>query len=141
MSRATTSLGFGLGILGAALDFYSSYQILAGSTTDEMGMTAAQSAPSGTAWGVGLASLGLLLAVTALVGASAMGARRMSLFGTLMVAYGVVMVIIGAAMGAGASPTMQTASLTGSGMLAVGALMVANGALMLRKGKTPTPMA
>ena len=136
MKPGTTALlGLALALAGAALDFYSSYEILSypAMAADAMGT------PSGTVWGVGLAVLGVLLVATAAAGLSPLGAGRMALFGSIMAVYGAVMLLVGAAMGAGISPAMQTASVTGLGMLAVGALMVANGAVMLRKGGTPPP--
>ena len=123
-------VGVVLGVLGAALDFYSAYRLAAPEISTMGGMPAYSS--SGTAWGVGLAALGVLLLVTAAAGASSLGEGRMGLFGGLMVAFGSIMLLVGAAMGLGVSPSMQTAAFAGLGMLAVGVLMVANGSVMLR---------
>jgi len=127
-------VGSVLAILGAALDFYSSYQIMSYPTTGMM-----ESSQAATVWGVGLASLGVLLLIMAVAGVSSLGAGRMALFGTLMTVYGVLMLFLGAAMDFGVSPAMQMASLTGLGMLVVGAVMMVNGFMMLRSGRTPAP--
>ena len=140
MKPGTTALlGLALALAGAALDFYSSYEILSYPAMAADAMWMAEGTLSGTVWGVGLAVLGVLLVATAAAGLSSLGAGRMARFGVAMAVYGAVMLLVGAAMGAGISPAMQTASITGLGMLAVGALMVANGAMMLRKGSTPPP--
>ena len=88
-----------------------------------------------TAWWAGLASLGVLLLVTASAGVAADGARRMALVGAFMAVFGVVMMLLGLAMDLGASPAMETANVAGPGMLVVGILMVANGLVMLRPGR------
>jgi hypothetical protein len=124
-------VGLVLAILGAALDFYSSYQIMSYPTAGMM-----ESSQPATAWEVGLASLGVLLVITAVVGISPLRAGRMALFGALMTIYGVLMLFLGAAMDSGISPAMQTATVAGLGMLAVGVLMVVNGLMMLRPMKT-----
>jgi hypothetical protein len=121
-----------LGLAGAALDFYSSYEIMSYPATT-MGM-ASGVAVSGTIWVAGLTALGVLLVATAVASLSSFGASRMALFGGMMVVYGVVMLLVGATMGAGMSPAMQTSSFTGLGMLMVGAAMVANGSMMLKSG-------
>jgi hypothetical protein len=121
-------------VLGAALDFYSSYRILSYPT---MGMM--EPSQSATVWGVGLASLGVVLLVTASAGVSSFGVGRMALLGALMAIYGVLMFFLGAAMDLGVSPGMQTAMLAGVGMLAVGVLMVVNGYMMLRQRRVPRP--
>ncbi|HEV2225887.1 MAG TPA: hypothetical protein VGR56_03670, partial [Nitrososphaerales archaeon] len=91
--RSLSSVGlFGvlLAVAGSILDFYSGYQILAQSTTNDMGMVV-QYTGSGLVWGVGIIILGAALVVTAPAVVSSFGMRRMRTFGTLMVAYGIIM--------------------------------------------------
>jgi hypothetical protein len=128
-------VGLALGLAGAVLDFYSSYEIMSYPAAT-MGM-ALGVAVSGAIWMAGLVALGVLLVATAVASFSSFGASRMALFGGMMVVYGVVMLLVGATMDAGISPAMQTASFTGLGMLVVGAAMVANGSMMLRSGSAP----
>jgi hypothetical protein len=133
-SKAIALVGLALALIGAALDFYSSYEIMSYPT---MTVGMAEGTLSATIWGVGLAALGVLLVATAAASFSSFGADRMALFGGIMVVYGVVMLLVGATMDASISPAMQTASLTGLGMLVVGAVMVVNGSMMLRGGRAP----
>jgi hypothetical protein len=121
-------VGLVLAVLGAALDFYSSYQIVSYPT---MGMM--EPSQSATVWGVGLATLGVLLLITAIAGVTSFAVGRMALLGALMTLYGILMLFLGIAMDFGVSPAMQTATLAGVGMLAIGVLMVVNGYMMLRQ--------
>ena len=122
---STFIVGVFLGFAGAALDFYSGYQLLA-----QPGMAGvAQS------WGVGILLLGVALAVTTLASLPD-GFHRMKDVGGLMVVYGAAMLFVGASMYLGYTSMMQAAVPSAAGMLALGVLMVANGALMLR-----SPMA
>lgn len=131
-SKTIALVGLALALIGAALDFYSSYEIM---SYPAMMVGMAEGTLSATIWGVGLAALGVLLVATAAASFSSFGADRMALFGGMMVVYGVVMLLVGATMDAMISPAMQTASLTGLGMLVVGAVMVVNGSMMLRGGR------
>ena len=121
-----------LAVAGSLLDFYSGYQILAQSTTNEMGMVVMQYTSSGLLWGVGVIVLGAALVITAFAEVSSFGMRRMGTFGTLMVAYGIIMLFVGVSMFRGVTPMMQGITLSGLGMLAVGPLMVFNGVIMWR---------
>ena len=121
--------GLALGLVGAALDFYSYYQ-MATYQTPMMGIG------PGPIWAPALAALGVLLVVSAVAGASSFGAARMPLFGGLMVLYGALMLLLGAEMG-GAFPGMQAASSLEAGMIVVGALMIINGAVMVRMKRMP----
>lgn len=134
--RGTAVAGLVLAVLGAALDLYSSYRVVSYPTTGMM-----VSSQPAAAWGVGLASLGVLLLATAAAGASSLGVRHMAFFGALMTIYGVVMLFLGVAMDSGISPGMQTAALAGAGMLLVGALMAVNGLMMLRPRMVLAPGA
>jgi hypothetical protein len=125
-------LGVFLAVAGSILDFYSGYQILAQSATNDMGIVAMQYTSSGLAWGVGIIILGAVLVVTAPAVVSSFGMRRMRTFGTLMVGYGVIMLFIGISMYRGVTPMMQGITLSGLGMMVVGPLMVFNGAVMWR---------
>jgi hypothetical protein len=129
-------LGVFLALAGSALDFYSGYQILAQSSTGEMGMLAMQYTGSALAWGVGIILLGVALVITAPAVASSFGMRRMRTFGTLMVGYGIIMLFIGISMYGGITPMMQGITISGLGMLVVGPLMVFNGAVMSRSRST-----
>lgn len=134
-ARSLSSVGlFGvfLAVAGSILDFYSGYQILAQSTTNDMGIVVMQYTSSGLVWGVGIIILGGALVITAPAVASSFGMRRMRTFGTLMVAYGIIMLFIGISMYRGVTPMMQGITLSGLGMLVVGPLMVLNGAIMWR---------
>ncbi|MDA4119019.1 MAG: hypothetical protein OK436_00345 [Thaumarchaeota archaeon] len=133
--RSLSSVGlFGvfLAVAGSILDFYSGYQILAQSTTNDMGMVVMQYTSSGLVWGVGIIILGAALVITAPAVVSSFGMRRMRTFGTLMVAYGIIMLFVGISMYRGVTPMMQGITLSGLGMLVVGPLMVFNGAIMWR---------
>ena len=133
--RSLGSVGlFGvfLAIAGSILDFYSGYQILAQSTTNDMGMVVMQNTGSGLFWGVGVIILGAALVITAFALVSSFGMRRMGTFGTLMVAYGIIMLFVGISMYGGVTPMMQGITLSGLGMLAVGPLMAFNGVIMWR---------
>lgn len=124
--------GVFLAVAGSILDFYSGYQILAQSTTNDMGMVVMQYAGSGLVWGVGIIILGAALVITAPAVVSSFGMRRMRTFGTLMVAYGIIMLFVGISMYRGVTPMTQGITLSGLGMLVVGPLMVFNGAIMWR---------
>ncbi|HEV2137802.1 MAG TPA: hypothetical protein VGR53_03090 [Nitrososphaerales archaeon] len=124
--------GVFLAVAGSILDFYSGYQILAQSTTNDMGVVVMQYTSSGLAWGVGIIILGAALVITAPAVVSSFGMRRMRTFGTLMVAYGIIMLFVGISMYRGVTPMMQGITFSGLGMLVVGPLMVFNGAIMWR---------
>lgn len=126
-------LGFALGVAGAMLDFYSAYLLLAQPGMSPNGMEAAASS-GGTAvvWGVGLAALGAVLAVTAILSINMVGIRSMKDSGGLMVVYGGAMLFVGVSMYSGITSMTQGAMFPALGMLFVGALMVANGLAMLR---------
>jgi len=124
--------GIFLAVAGSILDFYSGYQILAQSTTNDMGMVVMQYTSSGLVWGVGIIILGAVLVITAPAVASSFGMHRMRTFGTLMVAYGIIMLFVGISMYRGVTPMMQGITLSGLGMMVVGPLMVFNGAIMWR---------
>jgi hypothetical protein len=121
-----------LGFLGAALDFYSGYLLLAQeNTTNDMGIAVAN--PYALAWGAGVSILGVAVLATSIFSLSAAGARRMGGVGVLMVAFGAAMLVVGASMYGGAAPMIQGATLAGAGMLVVGVLMAVNGAIMARR--------
>jgi CHASE2 domain-containing sensor protein len=84
------------------------------------------------AWAIVLYSLGAILAITGILGATSAGMRRMKRIGSLMLLYGIVMIGVGALMYGGYAPTMGNLVLSSAGMLAVGVLMILNGALMSR---------
>lgn len=124
--------GMVLGFAGALLDFYSGYLLLTSSSMDtsDMGMIA-QSNASGLVWGIGIAALGVVLAVTALATRSLMRTRMRDLGGLMMV-YGVAMLFIGTSMYAGITSMTQGALFPSLGMFVVGALMIVNGVMMWR---------
>ncbi|MDG6937668.1 MAG: hypothetical protein JRN16_05175 [Nitrososphaerota archaeon] len=129
--------GLILGLVGASLDFYSGYQLIAGSAQSSalpsgVGMPAVQYVNSGLPWGAGVAALGVLVASTSVASVSVFGAAHMRAFGALMVVYGLLMVLVGFAMG-GLASAMGPESLSGFGMLLVGGLMAINGFMMLRE--------
>jgi hypothetical protein len=124
--------GVFLAVAGSILDFYSGYQILAQSATNEMGTVVMQYTSSGLVWGVGIIILGAVLVITAPAVVSSFGMRRMRTIGTLMVAYGIIMLFVGISMYRGITPMMQGITLSGLGMLVIGPLMVFNGAIMWR---------
>jgi hypothetical protein len=133
--RSLSSVGlFGvfLAVAGSILDFYSGYQILAQSSTNDVGMVVMQYTSSGLVWGVGIIILGAALVITAPAVVSSFGMHRMKTFGTLMVAYGIIMLFVGISMYRGITPMMQGNIISGLGMLVVGPLMVFNGAIMWR---------
>lgn len=122
--------GVVLGLAGAALDFYSGYQVVVQSSVPSaMGMAESYSS-SGLAWGIGLAALGVVLVVTSLAALSPGARQRMGAFGKLMVVYGVAMLVVAASMYTGMAPMMQGASASALAMLMVGLLMLGNGLQM-----------
>jgi hypothetical protein len=125
-------IGVFLAVVGSILDFYSGYQILAQSSTNDMGMVVMQYTSSGLVWGIGIIILGVVLVITAPAVVSSFGMHRMNTFGTLMMAYGIIMLVIGISMYRGVTPMMQGFTISGLGMLVVGPLMVFNGAIMWR---------
>lgn len=134
---ASALFGLVLGIVGASLDFYSGYQLIAGSAQSSalpssVGMPAVQYVAAGLPWGAGIAILGVMVAFSSVASVSMFGAAHMRTFGVLMVVYGLLMVLVGFAMG-GLASAMGTESLSGFGMLLVGGLMAINGFMMLRE--------
>ena len=125
-------LGFALGVAGALLDFYSAYQLLVQPEMDTSVMGASSNGGTAVVWGVGIAALGAVLAVTAILTILSVGIRSMQDGGTLMVVYGCVMLFVGGSMYSGITSMVQGATLPALGMLAVGVLMVANGFMMRR---------
>jgi hypothetical protein len=130
----TVRTGLILSLAGAILDFSSGYLFFAHSTTttNDMGVSMVNHNSSAIYWGIGIVILGALLVITAIIGNSSVGMRRMSFFGTLMVPYGVLMVLIGASMYSNISPMMQGSLVLSGGMFLVGALMIVNGFWMRR---------
>lgn len=128
--------GVFLGFAGAILDFFSSYLILAQSTASEMGTMAGPSS-SGIIWGIGIATLGVLLAVTSFALVLPVSGARMGEFGALMVAYGLVMLFIGASMYSGITAMANGALFPAVAMFVFGTLMIVNGVLMRRPHVQP----
>lgn len=134
--HATWVVGVLLGFAGAALDFYSGYLILVQSQmVNEMGMIAGYTS-AGLAWGIGVISLGIVLAVTSLTYTLPGRMNSMGDFGVLMIVYGFAMLFIGGSMYLGLTAMMTGAIFPASAMLALGILMIANGALM-RSSQSP----
>ncbi len=137
--------GFVLGLVGASLDLYSGYQLMAGPAQNPMpvlnaGMLTVQYAGSEFPLGVGVVTLGILVFASAVASTSAFGAAHMKAFGALMIVYGLLMLLTGFSMG-GMASAMGPESLLGFGMLLVGGLMVINGFMMLREAAlAPNPM-
>lgn len=142
--------GLILALVGGVLDFYSGASIYQNAmnhatTTIVTGMHGTvMTGPINLTWPLILFSLGILIIVTGIAGATSIGMRRMPVFGGLMIVYGAVMVSIGWLMYSGVAPTMTTGSMfsssvvSGVAMFAVGVLMAINGTLMLRNEKNPT---
>jgi hypothetical protein len=134
--HATWAVGVLLSFAGAVLDFYSGYAILAQSNMiNDMGIFTGYTS-TGLAWGIGVVSLGVVLAVTSLAFMLPSRMKRMGDFGVLMIVYGFAMLFIGSSMYLGLTATMNGAFFPASAMLALGILMIANGALM-RSSQSP----
>jgi len=128
--HATWVVGVLLGFAGAVLDFYAGYLILAQSNMiNDMGIFTGYTS-TGLAWGIGVVSLGVVLAVTSLASMLPSRMNRMGDFGVLMIVYGFAMLFIGGSMYLGLTAIMTGAIFPASAMLALGILMIANGALM-----------
>ncbi|HMD78947.1 MAG TPA: hypothetical protein VKF39_03070 [Nitrososphaerales archaeon] len=128
--HATWVVGVLLGFAGAVLDFYAGYLILAQSNMiNDMGIFTGYTS-TGLAWGIGVVSLGVVLAVTSLASMLPSRMNRMGDFGVLMIVYGFAMLFIGGSMYLGLTAMMTGAVFPASAMLALGILMIANGALM-----------
>jgi hypothetical protein len=114
--RYLTASGLATSVVGAALDFLSSYQMIY--NKNGMMMPASQ-----FLLGVGLSLLGLVVLVTGLVSVWPRTNSRMGLLGLLMEVYGVLMGLAGTY-----SPGMNAA--LADGMFVVGGIMFLNGLLM-----------
>lgn len=128
--RATWVVGVLLGFAGAVLDFYSGYVILAQSwMVNDMGIFTGYTS-TGLAWGIGVVSLGVVLAITSMAVMFYGRMNRMGDFGVLMIVYGLAMLFIGGSMYLGIAAMMNGAFFPAFAMLALGILMITNGALM-----------
>ena len=124
--------GIILGSVGALLDFYSGYLLISGPGMQAAMTGAAQSNAVGLIWGVGVSSLGVVVAASTIAVALPAWAHLRRDLGALMAVYGAAMLFFGGAMYLGATPMMQGGLLSGLGMLAVGALMLINSVSMRR---------
>lgn len=124
-----SAVGFILGLVGGALDFFSATSILIGSMPGGSVMVPPMGVPN-IAWVDGLYLLGGAVLVTTFLSAGSF-VRSTSLSRSLMVAYGVIMLVVGWAMSTGTFSIMMT-PVYGYAMVVVGLLMIANGSLMSR---------
>ena len=132
MANLLGVMGLLLSAIGAVICFTTATLTVQTTSTGMM-----QQYTSGLWMAISMYALGAALLVTGILGVTAIGMRRMKVFGALMTLYGILMLLSGWIMSSEPSLMVQGVAIWSIGMFIVGVSMIGEGVLMV-KTKTMT---